>query len=62
MRGIKDWGEFDHITYVTMTVEGPQVVNILLDGILPGDVVTTKQSKQSKTHVVKDIPVSSAKK
>ncbi len=39
MRGIK-YGEFDHLTYVTMTEKEPVIVNIALDGILPEDVVT----------------------
>ncbi|MFH1742757.1 MAG: metallophosphoesterase [bacterium] len=32
-------GKFDHITWVTMREDGPRVVNLLLDGILPDDVV-----------------------
>ncbi len=40
-----DYGEFDHITWVTMTDKGPEVANILLDGVLPGDVVTEENSK-----------------
>ncbi|MAM90100.1 MAG: hypothetical protein CMI15_01315 [Opitutaceae bacterium] len=37
LRG-NDFGEFDHITWVTMTNEGPVLANIRLDGILPDDV------------------------
>ena len=44
MRGI-DYGEFDHVSYVTMTDNGPVVTNILLDGILSDDVVTAKSIK-----------------
>ena len=33
-------GEFDHIIWVTMAQDGPRVANLLLDGILPGDVFT----------------------
>lgn len=33
-----EFGEFDHVAWVTMTTEGPRVVNLLLDGILPDDV------------------------
>lgn len=33
-------GQFDHVTWVTMTDAGPVVANLLLDGILPGDVRT----------------------
>lgn len=30
-------GEFDHITWVTMTDNGPKIANLLLDGILDDD-------------------------
>ncbi len=36
------FGEFDHVTWVTMTDEGPSMVNLKLDGILPHDVTTLK--------------------
>ena len=38
-RGPK-YGEMDHIVWVTVTDKGPETVNILLDGIVPDDVVT----------------------
>ncbi len=50
LRGV-DYGEFDHIMWVTMTADGPKVANILLDGVLPGDVVTQENSK----HPVKEM-------
>jgi len=34
-----EYGEFDHITWVTMTDDGPGVVNLALDGIVPDDIV-----------------------
>jgi predicted phosphodiesterase len=34
------FGEFDHVAWVTMTRNGPKVVNLLLDGILEEDVHT----------------------
>jgi hypothetical protein len=34
LRGV-DYGEFDHITWVTMKLEGPVMANLLLDGIYP---------------------------
>ncbi len=40
-----EYGEFDHIAYVTMTKKGPVVANILLDGILPDDVLTVETTK-----------------
>ncbi len=40
-----EYGEFDHIAYVTVTKEGPVVANILIDGILPDDVLTVEKTK-----------------
>lgn len=37
MRGAR-FGEFDHITWVTMTDDGPVMANVQLNGILPHDV------------------------
>ena len=34
------YGEFDHVTLVTVTDEGPVMANLTLDGILPHDVTT----------------------
>ncbi len=34
-----EYGEFDHITWVTMTDNGPVVVNLALSGIIPHDIV-----------------------
>lgn len=39
LRGVP-YGEFDHVTWLTMEKDGPHVANLLLDGILPGDAVT----------------------
>ena len=41
-----EYGEMDHIAWVTLTPSGPVVANILLDGIVADDVAT-----QSKTKV-----------
>ncbi len=35
-----EYGEFDHVTWVTMKPGGPVVANLRLDGILPDDVVS----------------------
>ena len=35
-----EYGEMDHIVWVTMTSNGPVIANILLNGILPDDIVT----------------------
>ena len=37
-----EFGEFDHVTWVTMKPDGPVVANLALPGILPDDVVTTE--------------------
>ena len=55
MRGI-EYGEFDHITYVTMTPQGPVVTNILLDGILSDDVVTSQNIKRHYTEFLDSEP------
>lgn len=39
LRG-NEYGEFDHVTWLTMEADGPHVANLRLDGILPPDVVT----------------------
>jgi len=39
LRGVP-YGEFDHITWLTMEQDGPRVANLLLDGIQPASVVT----------------------
>ena len=53
-----EYGEFDHITWVTMTADGPEVVNLKLDGILPGDFLNatnTKDLHHARTRQL-DIP------
>lgn len=40
-----EYGEMDHIVWITMTGSGPEIVNILLDGIVPDDVVTQNKAK-----------------
>jgi hypothetical protein len=39
LRGAR-YGEFDHVTLITVTDEGPAMANLRLDGILPHDVTT----------------------
>jgi hypothetical protein len=41
LRGVQ-YGEFDHITWLTMEPEGPSIANLLLDGIVASDAVTEK--------------------
>ena len=45
LRG-KKYGEFDHVVWMTMEADGPRVANILLDGVLPADVVTEAEIAQ----------------
>lgn len=39
LRGVR-YGEFDHVTWVTVSDQGPVIANLKLDGILPHDVTT----------------------
>ncbi len=39
LRG-NEYGEFDHVTWLTMEADGPHMANLRLDGILAPDVVT----------------------
>jgi hypothetical protein len=55
MRGI-EYGEFDHITYVTMTEKGPVIANILLDGIVRDDAVTAQSIKRNYSEILDTEP------
>ncbi len=37
-----EYGEFDHVVWVTMTDDGPRIANLMLDGILDENVRTTE--------------------
>ncbi|WP_161602580.1 metallophosphoesterase [Tautonia marina] len=41
LRGVP-YGEFDHVTWLTMEPDGPRVSHLLLDGVLAPDTVTEK--------------------
>ena len=45
MRGVQ-FGEFDHVAWVTMTDDGPLVANLLLSGIWDENVVTTDSRRR----------------
>lgn len=45
LRG-NEYGEFDHVTWLTMEKDGPHVVNLRLDGILPPGVVTEERANR----------------
>lgn len=44
-----EYGEFDHIMWVTMKKDGPVLANILLDGILPESLQTIETSEVGVT-------------
>ena len=50
LRGVP-YGEFDHIMWLTMEPEGPYVVNLLLDGIVPGDRVSETKLAQFRNFL-----------
>ena len=50
------YGEMDHITWVTMTPHGPDVMNLLLEGMLPGDYLNQKTTLNEKYADVLDYP------
>lgn len=45
LRGANYFGEFDHVTWVTMTDEGPQVVNLATEGIRDENVRTPQDEE-----------------
>lgn len=55
MRGL-EYGEFDHILYVTVTEKGPVVANILLDGIVNDDAVTAQTIKRHYSEILDTDP------
>lgn len=54
LRG-KPYGEFDHVTWLTMEHDGPQLVNLTLDGILPPDVVTEEESVRFREFLARTV-------
>lgn len=52
LRGAK-YGEFDHVIWLTMEKEGPHLANILLDGVLPPDVVTEEKIAELRQLLAK---------
>jgi hypothetical protein len=42
MRGV-EYGEFDHVSWVTMKESGPVIANVLLEGVQPNDVRTSRE-------------------
>lgn len=50
LRGSR-YGEFDHVSLVTVTDEGPVMANLRLDGILPHDVTTREDYEVTKSLI-----------
>ena len=44
--GDLETGEFDHVTWVTMTDDGPVVVNLELSGIVPDGILVERVEAQ----------------
>lgn len=54
-----EFGEFDHVTWVTMTDDGPVLANLRLDGILPHDV-TNSDVKAYSSQLTMSSPIDSS--
>lgn len=52
-----EYGEMDHLTWVTMRKDGPVVVNLKLDGILPHDFLNQRTTKSTTGMCTLDYPV-----
>lgn len=53
LRGL-DYGEFDHITWITMKKDTPVLANVLLNGILPEDLSIVQPVAEEKGVEPKD--------
>lgn len=49
-----DYGEFDHVAWITMKKDKPLIANVMLDGILPADLRIPES--EEKGVVVKKVP------
>jgi len=52
-----NFGEFDHVVWVTMTKEGPVIANLLLEGIWHEDVVTKELNEMIGAQRISIDPV-----
>ncbi len=41
------FGQFDHVTWITMTDNGPKVINLKLDGLVDHDIVTENSAAKA---------------
>lgn len=53
------YGEFDHVTWVTMKKDGPLLANLLLDGVLPEDLrlPDTDEPGSPEYDLIKAVPL-----
>ena len=51
-----EYGEMDHIMWVTMTKDGPVVANIMIDGIFSGEYLNQRNTKSNYWNRPIDIP------
>lgn len=49
-----EYGEFDHVAWITMKKDAPLIANVMLDGILPSDLRVP--DSEEKGVVVKKVP------
>ncbi len=54
LRGAK-YGEFDHITWITMKQDGPRIANVMLDGILPENLETPSSEEEGVVRKLKKV-------
>ncbi len=52
MRGV-EYGEFDHVAWVTMKKDRPLIANVLLDGILPSDLKVPESDEKGVERKLK---------
>ena len=54
LRGAK-YGEFDHISWITMKQDGPRIANVMLDGILPENLETPSSEEEGVVRKLKKL-------
>ena len=54
LRGVK-YGEFDHISWITMKQDGPRITNVMLDGVLPENLETPMSEEEGVVRKLKKL-------
>ena len=54
LRGAK-YGEFDHISWITMKQDGPRIAHVMLDGILPENLETPSSEEEGVVRKLKKL-------